>query len=100
MCAILYEVKAEIEDSAMAEAWAAWMLDKHISDVVSAGASLGRLVRWDASTTITAQYEFPSRHAYESYLRDHAPRLRAEGLRRFATDKVRYTRRAGEILEE
>jgi hypothetical protein len=95
---ILYEVTAEFEDSATADAWADWLLDKHISHVVLAGASSGRLVRWEAPTTLTAQYEFDSRQAFESYLRNHAPRLRAEGLERFGTDRVRYTRRVGTIL--
>lgn len=99
---ILYEVNAEFANASIADAWAKWVLDEHIADVVAAGASSGRLVRIDGDDDVprwSAQYEFTSRATLDAYLRDHAPRLREEGTRRFPSEKVRYQRRVGEILE-
>jgi len=69
-----------------------------IADVVRAGAESGRVIRRDEPPhTFIAQYEFASRAALDAYLAHHAPRLRAEGVRRFG-DRVSYRRRVGQTV--
>lgn len=99
-----YEVCVTFTDSQIADNWLAWMRDEHINDVIKAGAKTGRAILVDPEnssaslvTRMVAQYEFESRTAFDAYVRDHAPRLRAEGLKRFPTDQVTYQRRSGEI---
>ncbi len=97
---VYYEVTAAIRDEQTAAAYFDWMLGGHIRDVIAAGALTGRLVRLDADGCVfLAQYDFASRAALDLYLRDHAPRLREDGIRRFPSEKVTFTRRTGEILE-
>lgn len=94
-----YEVTATIADEATAAAWARWICEEHIADVVQAGAIRGRLVQLDGKPhRYLVQYEFASRTAFEQYLRDHAPRLRAEGSSRFNAEEVTYERRTGLFL--
>ncbi len=98
---ILYEVNAEFVDPTIADDWVRWILTAHLADVVKAGASGGRLVRVDGEDGVprfSVQYEFATRGGLETYLRDHAGRLRNEGTSRFPLDKVQYSRRTGEIL--
>lgn len=98
---ILYEVNAAFIDPSIADDWVRWMVDEHISDVIEAGASSGRLLRVDSedgSPRYSVLYEFASRDRLDAYVRDHADRLRAEGVRQFPLDKVRYHRRTGEFV--
>ncbi len=93
-----YEVTATMSDPSATDAWLAWMLGEHIADVVRAGAESGRVIRRDEPPhTFIAQYEFASRAALDAYLAHHAPRLRAEGVRRFG-DRVSYRRRVGQTV--
>ncbi len=49
--------------------------------------------------TFEVRYHFPSREAFETYERDHASALRAEGLRLFPTEKgVTYRRCTGHVV--
>lgn len=97
MSRIFYDVQATMADEATAAAWLDWMRSKHLADVLAVGAARARVVRLDEAMTFAAQYEFPDRDAFESYLRDHAPRLRAEGLERFGADAITYVRRSGAV---
>lgn len=105
MTRLYYEVNVSFTDRALAAEWLRWMEEVHLTDVLEAGASAGRVVRLDNDSpseshqAFVAQYEFVDRDAFETYLRDHAPRLRAEGLARFPPDKAQYTRRIGQIIE-
>jgi hypothetical protein len=95
-----YEVLATATDDRAADQWLDWMRTKHLADVIAAGAHSGRVIRLDdSSLIIAAQYEFESREAFERYVRDHAPRLRAEGIERFG-DRLSYSRRTGQIVDE
>ncbi|HPF41564.1 MAG TPA: DUF4286 family protein [Phycisphaerae bacterium] len=99
---MLYEVNAEFDDPRIAESWETWILDEHIADVVAAGAESGTLLRVDSDdgvSRLSVHYRFSSRAALEIYLRDHSPRLRDEGLRRFPLEAVRYSRRVAAIVE-
>jgi len=95
----LYEVTAEFDDSALAAAWAEWMQNEHIADVVKAGALNGRLLRpAENSSTFIAQYEFASESALKTYLETQSPRLRTEAANRFDPARIKYTRRTAEII--
>lgn len=96
--ACLYEVHATCADAATADEWLRWMCDRHIADVVAAGAISGRVLRIDGSPhAFVAQYEFASRAALDAYLANHAPRLRAQGLEKFG-ERIQYTRRISERI--
>lgn len=91
-------MQARFANQAIADEWVAWLLGEHIADVVAAGATSGRVIRLDQPLCYAAQYEFASAEALSAYLADQAPRLRAEGERRFGADQVAYARRTGIVL--
>lgn len=97
---ILYDVRCTFTDEAVADAWIAWLHDPHLADVMAAGASAAEVARVRADgIVVEARYRFPSAEAFAIYERDHAPRLRAEGLARFPLGLgLTYQRRVAEIL--
>lgn len=98
MSGYFYEVLATAIDDCAAAEWLEWLHTKHLADVIAAGARSGRVIRLDEpARTLVAQYEFESREAFERYVREHAPRLRAEGIELFG-DRLSYSRRSGEIV--
>lgn len=100
MTRVFYEVNAAIVDPKITDAWVDWILNEHIREVVSVGAVRGRLIRIDDDgQRFSVQYEFENREALDTYLTEHAPRLRDEGIKRYPPTQVTYTRRTGEILE-
>ncbi len=98
MSRVFYEVMATVHDPVVEAAWLQWMRDKHLADLRAAGATAAQLVKLDSPGAYVAQYQFESRTAYDTYLREEAPRLRAEGLSLFGTDAIVYSRRTGDIL--
>jgi len=95
-----YTVRCEIDDHAVAEEWVLWMTGEHLADVIAAGAVSADLVILDGEPrAFEARYAFASRDAYDAYIRDHAPRLRAEGLALFPLERgLKYLRTCGEVL--
>ncbi len=95
-----YTVRCEFDDAAVAQRWLDWMEREHLADVCAAGARRAEAIRFDGPPTCCeARYLFDSREAYDAYVRDHAPRLRAEGLKRFPIELgLRYTRTMGEVV--
>lgn len=94
---VLYEVNLDI-DAGIAGAYRVWLvphiaelltlpgfLDATCYEVVDPPAAAGRL-------SLCVQYRLRDRAALDAYLRDHAPRMRADGLARFG-DRFRATRR-------
>ncbi len=82
--------------------WLDWMRSRHLTDVLQAGADEAILVRLDSETgpAYEVRYSFADRLALESYLLEHAPRLRAEGLRLFPVESgVTYSRETGVVIE-
>lgn len=94
--AIVYEVTATIAPE-LAEAWLAWIRDEHAAQVLATGCFTSAAVERESATRIRVRYTAPDRDAVERYLRDHAPRLREEGLRRFPSG-VSYARSTWEQL--
>lgn len=99
-CAYYVQCRFGAGQDALAERWVAWLRDEHIADVLAAGACRADIVQLDAAYPVfEIRYQFPSREVFERYEREHAPRLRAEGLERFPLEwGLEYSRRTGTIV--
>jgi hypothetical protein len=106
-----YTVTATFDDPAVADEWVAWLRDEHVRDVIEAGAMDGEVIVVDPDPqeretasgprrqTCEVRYHFADRAAFEAYVRDHAPRLREEGLKRFPPERgIAYSRHGGEVV--
>jgi len=95
-------VTATIPSPNLAEEFLDWLVCGHIQDVLAAGAIAGHAVRLSdppVPLRIQAVYHFPNREALDSYLTNHAPRLRADGLRRFPPERgITFERTVGDIV--
>ena len=96
---IVYEVRAVVERE-VSDDYRAW-LDGHVHEILGipgfTHAELHAEDAVDGRAVWTVRYHLQSREALETYLRDHAPRLRAEGLARFG-DRFSATRRVSELV--
>jgi hypothetical protein len=101
---IIYNVTINIDES-VHDKWIAWMQQKHIKDVLATGLFTSArmvkvLVEEDmGGVTYSIQYFVPSRENLENYYKNHAPRLREEGLQLFG-DKMLAFRTELEIMSE
>lgn len=97
---LLYTVACEFDNVEVAQQWVDWLEREHLADVRHAGALSAAIVRLDGDAiAYQIEYRFKGRSAFEAYERDHAPRLRAEGLKHFPLELgLRYTRSTGEII--
>lgn len=104
-----YTVICEFDDESVAQEWVDWLRDEHLWDVCKAGAIDAEVIAVDRDDDHAlrnvwireVRYHFHDRSAFEIYVRDHAPRLREEGLKRFPPQRgLRYARRSGEIVAE
>jgi hypothetical protein len=100
MAAVAYTVAVTFADGALAGEWLRWLRDGHVAEVLAGGAADAEVVELDGPPfSYEVRYHFPSREAFDRYEREHAPRLRAEGLRRFPPEKgITYCRSAGRVL--
>lgn len=94
---IVYEVNLDVE-AAIAEGYRAWLVE-HIAHMLALPGFTG--ARMFETTepapapdrvVFCAQYELRDQAALDAYLRDHAARMRADGLARFG-ERFRATRR-------
>jgi hypothetical protein len=99
---VAYTVAVTFPDDLLLEAWLNWLRSGHVADVLAGGATAAAIVALDApARTCEVRHRFPSRDAFERYEREHAPRLRAEGLERFPVERgVQYRRSVGEVLAD
>ncbi|MGH7132283.1 MAG: DUF4286 family protein [Phycisphaerales bacterium] len=100
--AIAYTVVASLPSRELREQYIGWLTDGHTAEVIKGGATSAVVLRVDheesGAWVAEARYTFASRAALETYLRDFAPGLRADGLRRFGPDSgVTFRRSVGEI---
>ena len=106
MPAILYTVRASCPTLQVRGRFLAWLTPAHVAEVMKGGAIAVRIVlpgrEGDAvPAAVETQYVFPSRKAFDTYVRDHAPALRADGLKHFPpASGVTYTRQVAEIATE
>jgi len=104
---IVYEVNVDVAPD-IAEDYGAW-LHAHIAEILalpgftgatryrredpaSESDAAGPMLRW------TIHYRLRDRAALSDYLREHAPRLRAEGVARFG-QRFTATRRVLEVAD-
>jgi hypothetical protein len=95
--AVVYEVNLAVEAGVLA-AYRAWLAD-HVAEIVALPGFTGATT-WTVSDPpapegfvhLCVQYRLDGPDSLEAYLREHAPRLRADGIARFG-DRVRATRR-------
>lgn len=89
-------------DPTITKQWIQWLREQHIQDVIDAGANSGEVVRMDeVETTYEVRYQFNTRADFENYERDHAPRLRQEGIERFPLElELAYSRSTGESISQ
>lgn len=94
---IVYEVSVAI-DPDIREAYMAW-LRGHVAEIVTlpgfGGADVFEVVdpaQADGGAQVCMQYRLHDAAALDAYLREHAPRLRADGIARFG-ERMRATRR-------
>ncbi|MDY7093637.1 MAG: DUF4286 domain-containing protein [Acidobacteriota bacterium] len=92
-------VECTFTDPKVAWRWLDWLQGGHLADVCAAGALAADAVLLDGEPVrCQARYRFSHRAAFEAYERDHAPRLRAEGLELFPLELgLSYSRTLGEI---
>lgn len=101
---IIYNVTVNIDQS-VHDNWLQWMQNKHIDDVLATGLFISaRMVKVlveeeMGGTTYSVQYFTDSRAKLEDYYKNHATRLRQEGLSLFA-DKMLAFRTELEVLSE
>lgn len=106
MPALLYTVRVTCKDLQQRGRFLSWLTPNHVAEVMAGGATAVRIVLPDresdtAPAVVETQYVFPSRKAFDAYVRDHAPRLRADGLKHFPAESgVTYARQIAEIATE
>lgn len=95
-----YTVRATFTTAAVREEWINWLREMHLREVCEAGAMDAEVVRLDGETLICeVRYHFESRAAFAAYEKNHAPRLREDGLKRFPPERgVTYARGTGEVV--
>jgi hypothetical protein len=95
--AVVYEVNLAVDAAVLGE-YRAW-LAAHVAQILALPGFAGAQV-WDVrepapppgEAHLCVQYRLRDADALEAYLRDHAPRLRAEGVARFG-ERARAQRR-------
>ena len=89
-------------DELLIQRWLNWLQDPHISDVMSGGALGAEVVRMNNDVpTFEIRYRFPSREVFLTYIAEHAPKLREEGLSKFPLELgLAYERSEGQVLFE
>jgi hypothetical protein len=103
---ILYTVRATCPGVTVRGRYLSWLVPNHILAVQAGGAASARVVLPDPNENsetaiVEVQYEFPSRKVFDAYLRDHAPALRADGLKNFPPEAgITYERQVAEIAAE
>jgi hypothetical protein len=106
MPAILYTVRATCRDVQQRGRFLSWLSPNHIMEVMKGGAIGARIVLPDrasdaAPAICETHYAFPSRKAFDDYIRLHSPALRADALKHFPSESgVTYERQVAEIAAE
>lgn len=86
MTSFAYTVRTTLPRGDVFAAWVAWLTEEHVAHVCAAGADDAVVVVLDeadpssATESVECRYTFASREAFATYEREHAARLRADGL--------------------
>jgi hypothetical protein len=103
MSEISYNVTCRVPGEGKAHEWLTWLQDEHINDVLKAGAISAEVIRFDddgkPGILFQIRYKFNNRDAIEEYMKNYAPRLREDGLKKFPPEEgFLYDRSIGEII--
>ncbi|GHA82506.1 DUF4286 family protein [Cognatilysobacter bugurensis] len=100
---LIYEVNVDV-DAEIHAAYLAW-LRPHIDEILAlpgfTGAQMFEVTEpapSEGQRSLCVQYRLVDAAALDAYLREHAPRLRADGVARFGT-RFRAQRRVMQTLE-
>lgn len=92
---VLYNVTIKVEKDS-AEEWVKWMKEEHMPELMRLGvfvdSKLFRLLDIDEEDgfTYAAQYFCKDMAAYNTYIEEHAPAMRAKGIDRFKEKFVAF----------
>ena len=102
MSKILYIVECTVTYATLEKDWLEWMTNEHIPQILKCGALKADIFLMDKDgidtpmKTYEIHYHFDSRADFETYMNQHATKLRHEGLEKFpVSDGFHYKRRAG-----
>lgn len=99
---IVYNITVKVT-SGIADEWMQWMKQEHLEEMMATGLfsdyRLCRLLEQDESDGITfvVQYHSDSVENYQSYVQEHAPRMRKKSLDKFG-DKFAAFRTVMEVI--
>ena len=102
MSAVVYEVSVDV-DGAIRDDYLRW-LGPHVAEIVALpgfdGAQVYEVVEPALPDVLRVciRYRLVDADALQAYLREHAPRLRADGVARFG-ERVRMQRRVMRALD-
>jgi len=103
MPSIQYTVRTTLPTVQLRGRYLAWLVPDHVLAVKAGGAAGVRVVLPDrandgAPAVVEVHYVFPTRKAFATYLREHAPALRADGLKHFPpATGITHERQVAEI---
>ena len=103
---ILYTVRVTLPGIQQRGRFLSWLVPDHVLAVKAGGAQDVRVVLPDhpggaTPATVETQYVFPSRKAFDTYIREHAPALRADALKHFPSGTgIIFERQVAEIAAE
>jgi hypothetical protein len=114
MPTILYTVRVTCPNIQIRGRFLAWLSPDHVLQVKAGGATAARIVLPDRANDaapaspeladraiVETQYVFPSRKTFDTYIRDHAPTLRADVQKHFPPESgVTFERQVAEIAAE
>ncbi|HVU18419.1 MAG TPA: DUF4286 family protein [Candidatus Didemnitutus sp.] len=106
MPSLLYTVRTTCPSVQVRGRYLSWLVPDHVLAVKAGGATDVRVVLLDVTdpagpASLEVQYVFSSRKAFDTYVRDHAPALRADGLKHFPPESgVKSERQVAEIAAE
>nr|WP_299382759.1 DUF4286 family protein [Allomuricauda sp.] len=92
---IIYNVTINIDENVHDE-WLVWMRDKHVPDMLATGkfthAKMAKVLVEEemGGITYSIQYTAQDRATLDSYYKEDAERLRADGQKRFANKFVAF----------
>jgi prophage antirepressor-like protein len=92
---IIYNVTVKVEKS-VAKEWVEWMKQEHMPELMQTGlfvdSKLCRLLEQDETEarTYVAQYFLDNLEHYDTYIAEHAPRMREKGFKRFSDKFIAF----------
>ncbi len=96
-----YTVRCGLNNRELADSWLRWLRAEHIDDVIQAGAVSAEIFEMTEPLTYEIRYSFSTKSALDDYFRNHAPRLREEGLQKFPLELgLNYSRTTGRLLDK